>query len=85
MISFRMRCLRDRKRASCLTSLDPALSETPFEHAVELEFSCSLVGQKSDKFADGALMQKEIAPQANGLQNLYSAVRSRPAPPTILQ
>jgi hypothetical protein len=68
MMSFRT--LRHGKRASCLTSLDPALSQTPFEHAVERETSCILVGQKSDRIITDALMQNEITPQAKGLQSL---------------
>jgi hypothetical protein len=81
-MSFRMRSLRHGKSVSDLAPPSPVLSGTPAQRGAKRVFARILVGQKSDKFVDGALMQKEIAMQANGLQNLYSAVRSRPAPPT---
>ena len=55
---------------------------TALDRATEPALSCDLVGQESDRTGCPTLNPNHFRLSATGLQNLYSAVRSRPAPPT---
>ena len=67
-----MRGLRRYQRASDVTTCRSLKSNSAVQHAVQLEFACILVGQKSDKFGSGMLTEKEIAAHTKGLQSLYT-------------
>jgi hypothetical protein len=49
---------------------------------IRLTKQCKIIGQKSDNAKSKLLTQEVFSRESKVLQNLYSAVRSRPAPPT---
>jgi hypothetical protein len=59
-------------------------SQTDQAHGNPLEKPCKIIGQKSDKAKCNSLKQELLNCEGKVLQNLYSAVRSRPAPPSSL-
>jgi hypothetical protein len=50
-------------------------------NGIRLKKQCKMIGQKSDKAKSKSLKQELLSREGKVLQNLYSAVRSRPAPP----
>ncbi len=66
-----------------MPTLNELESQTDQADGNRLEKLCKIIGQKSDKAKCKSLNRELLNCEGKVLQNLYSAVRSRPAPPTI--
>jgi hypothetical protein len=66
-----------------MPTLNEIKSQTDQAHGNHLEKPCTNIGQKSDKAKCKSLKQELLNCEGKVLQNLYSAVRSRPAPPSF--
>jgi hypothetical protein len=65
-----------------MPTLNAIESQTDQADGNRLEKPCKKIGQKSDKAKCKSLKRELLNCEGKVLQNLYSAVRSRPAPPT---
>jgi hypothetical protein len=69
-----------RRRMPTLNEIE---SQTDQAHGNCLEKPCKIIGQKPDKAKCKSLKLELLKHEGKVLQNLYSAVRSRPAPPVF--
>jgi len=82
MSAFPMRSSRGSREPHFIAATPVSYGRTISDESGQPKFLCKTVGQRSDKPKSNSLTSKQIKVQGIPLQNLYSAVRSRPAPPT---
>jgi hypothetical protein len=70
-------------RDICTSILFEIESQKDQADRISLTKQCKIIGRKSDKTKPKSLRQGLLSGEGKVLQNLYSPVRSRPAPPIL--